>query len=323
MESRSWQRIRLRRLSGRAAFDLRQRGAVADHKPSPQTPLNAEEFVVNTIANQCPAGFTLITGGNSGIGLELARQAAADGRDLILVAQNQAALESASAELTRKNVTVHTISQDLSQPGAAEALYERVRSLGAEVDCLINNAGFGDHGPFATSDLTKQRSMIAVNITALTELTRLFLPAMLERGRGQLLNTASVTGFVPGPRMSVYFATKHYVLAFSEALIEELRGSGVSVTALCPPPVRTPFVSEAQIASSNYMATTKITPAEVARYGYRMMKRGKPVAIYGLRWKFVMNFLVRITPRFGLRRLLGHMNIQGAPSSQPALRAAG
>jgi len=265
--------------------------------------------------------FTLITGGNSGIGLELARQAAADGRNLILVAHNAATLEAAEAELKR-NVKVHTISQDLSQPGAAETVHDRVRTLGAEVDCLINNAGFGDHGPFATSDLAKQRSMIAVNVTALTELTRLFLPAMLERGHGQILNTASVTGFVPGPRMSVYFATKHYVLAFSEALIEELRGSGVTVTALCPPPVRTPFVSEAQIASSNYMATTKITPAEVARYGYRMMKRGKPVAIYGLRWKFVMNFLVRITPRFGLRRLLGHMNVQGAPSSQPAVRAA-
>jgi short-subunit dehydrogenase len=276
-----------------------------------------KEFVVGTTARQ--PTFTLITGGNSGIGLELARQAAADGRNLILVAHNEATLEAAEAELQR-NVKVHTISQDLSQPGAAETVHDRVRTLGTEVDCLINNAGFGDHGPFATSDLAKQRSMIAVNVTALTELTRLFLPAMLERGHGQILNTASVTGFVPGPRMSVYFATKHYVLAFSEALIEELRGSGVTVTALCPPPVRTPFVSEAQIASSNYMATTKITPAEVARYGYRMMRRGKPVAIYGLRWKFVMNFLVRITPRFGLRRLLGHMNVQGAPSSQPARR---
>jgi short-subunit dehydrogenase len=265
--------------------------------------------------------FTLITGGNSGIGLELARQAAADGRNLILVAHNEATLKAAEAELQR-NVKVHTISQDLSQPGAAETVHDRVRTLGAEVDCLINNAGFGDHGPFATSDLAKQRNMIAVNVTALTELTRLFLPAMLDRGHGQILNTASVTGFVPGPRMSAYFATKHYVLAFSEALIEELRGSGVTVTALCPPPVRTPFVNEARIASSNYMATTKITPAEVARYGYRMMKRGKPVAVYGLRWKFVLNFLVRITPRFGLRRLLGHMNAQGASSSERALHAA-
>jgi uncharacterized protein len=273
-------------------------------------------------AKQPTSTYTLITGGNSGIGLELARRAAADGRNLILVAHNAATLEAAEAELNR-NVKVHTISQDLSQVGAAEAVYDRVRTLGAEVDCLINNAGFGDHGPFATSDLARQRSMIAVNVTALTELSRLFLPAMMERGRGQILNTASVTGFVPGPRMSVYFATKHYVLAFSEALIEELRGSGVTVTALCPPPVRTPFVSEAQIASANYMATTKITPAEVARYGYRMMKRGKPVAVYSLRWKFVMSFLVRITPRFGLRRLMGHMNVQGAASSQPVVHAAG
>jgi uncharacterized protein len=273
------------------------------------------------VTKQTTSGFTLITGGNSGIGLELARQAAADGRDLILVAQNADTLETAAAEL-RRNVTVHTISHDLSQPGAAESVYDRVRTLGVEVDCLINNAGFGDHGPFATSDLARQRNMIAVNITVLTELTRLFLPGMLERGHGQLLNTASVTAFVPGPRMSVYFATKHYVLAFSEALIEELRGSGVTVTALCPPPVRTPFVSEAQIASANYMATTKITPAEVARYGYRMMKRGRPVAVYSLRWKFVVLFLVRITPRFGLRRLLGRMNIQGAASSQPVVPTA-
>jgi short-subunit dehydrogenase len=272
-------------------------------------------------AKRSPGTFTLITGGNSGIGLELARQAAADGRDLILVAQNADTLETAAAEL-RRNVKVHTISQDLSHPGAAEIVYDRVRTLGVEVDCLINNAGFGDHGPFATSDLARQRNMIAVNITVLTELTRLFLPGMLERGHGQLLNTASVTAFVPGPRMSVYFATKHYVLAFSEALIEELRGSGVTVTALCPPPVRTPFVSEAQIASANYMATTKITPAEVARYGYRMMKRGRPVAVYSLRWKFVVLFLVRITPRFGLRRLLGRMNIQGAASSQPVVPTA-
>ena len=165
--------------------------------------------------------------------------------------------------------------------------------------------------------------MIGVNVTALTELTRLFLPAMLQREQGQILNVASVTAFVPGPLMSVYFATKHYVLAFSESLIEELRGSGVTVTALCPPPVSTPFVSAAQIASASYMATTTITPAEVARYGYQMMTRGKPVAVYSLRWKLVTLFIVRITPRFGVRRLLGHMNRQGAAPSRPAVRSVG
>jgi len=143
-------------------------------------------------------------------------------------------------------------------------------------DCLINNAGFGDYGPFSKSDLANQESMIGVNITALTALTRLFLPAMLERGRGHILNMASVAGFMPGPLMSVYFATKHYVLAFLEALVEELRGTGVKVTVLCPPPVRTSFSNAARIASASYLSTTETTPAEVARYGYRMMQRGKP-----------------------------------------------
>jgi short-subunit dehydrogenase len=111
-------------------------------------------------------------------------------------------------------------------------------------------------------------------------------------------------------------------LAFSESLVEELRGSGVTVTALCPPPVRTPFVEEAKIATANFMANTKVTPAEVAGYGYRMMKRGKPVAVYSLRYKILTAILVRVTPRFGLRLLLGHLNAHGAPASQPAVRAA-
>src|SRR6266542_2210480 len=262
------------------------------------------------MASQQPSTFTLITGANSGIGLELARQAAADGRNLILVAQDLPRLQAAADQL-RPKVTVHTIAEDLSQSRAAQRVYDQVQALGGEVDCLINNAGFGDYGSFASSDLAKQERMIAVNITALTALTRLFLPAMLERGRGHILNLASVTGFLPGPLMSVYFASKHYVLAFSEGLIEELRGSGVKVTALCPPPVSGSFASGAEIAPSSYMATTKTTPAEVASYGYRMMKRGKAVAVYGPLYKFLTGFLVRITPRFALRRLMHHLNAQG------------
>src|SRR6266542_4458887 len=202
------------------------------------------------MATQQPSTFTLITGANSGMGLELARQAAADGHNLILVAQDRPRLEAAADEL-RRSVTVHTIAEDLSQPGAAQRVCDQVRALGAEVDCLINDAGFGDYGSFASCDLAKQERMIAVNITALTALTRLFLPAMLERGRGHILNLASVTGFLPGPLMSVYFASKHYVLALSEALIEELRGSGVKVTALCPPPVRTSFSHAAGITPAS------------------------------------------------------------------------
>jgi short-subunit dehydrogenase len=266
---------------------------------------------MHLMATQHPSTFTLITGANSGMGLELARQAAADGRNLILVAQHLPRLQAADDELSR-SVTVHTIAEDLSQPLAAQTVCDQVRALGAQVDCLINDAGFGDYGSFASCDLAKQERMIAVNITALTALTRLFLPPMLERGRGQILNVASVTGFLPGPLMSVYFASKHYVLAFSEALIEELRGSGVKVTALCPPPVSSSFSHTAQIARASYMATTRTTPAEVARYGYRMLKRGNPIAVYSLRYKFLTAFLIRLTPRFALRRLLHRLNAQGS-----------
>jgi len=228
-----------------------------------------------------------------------------------LVGRNERTVESAADEL-RRSVTAHTIAEDLSEPGAAHRVFDRVGALGVDVDCLINNAGFGDYGPFSKSDLAKQESMIGVNITALTALTRLFLPAMLERGRGHILNMASVAGFMPGPLMSGYFATKHYVLAFSEALVEELRGTGVKVTVLCPPPVRTSLSNAARIASASYLSTTKTTPAEVARYGHRMMKRGKPVAVYGSRYKFLTGFLIRITPRFALRRLVRHLNAQGS-----------
>jgi short-subunit dehydrogenase len=255
--------------------------------------------------------FTLLTGATSGIGLELARQAAADGRSLILVGRNPAALDTVANELKQK-VGVHIIVEDLSQPGAGEKVWNQVQALDVEVDCLINDAGFGDYGPFATSDVAKLERMISVNITTLTVLTRLVLTIMLKNRRGQIMNLASVTGFLPGPLMSVYYATKHYVLAFSESLFEELRGSGVTVTALCPPPVSTSFSGSAGVNPSNFMATTKTTPAEVARFGYQMMKRKKPIAVYSPTYKFLTHFLTRITPRFALRRLMHHMNAKGS-----------
>lgn len=260
---------------------------------------------------RAPVVTTLITGGSSGIGLELARQAAADGSDLILVSRDETALKAAAEELGHR-VRVDTIPIDLRQLGAAEDVYAQVNARGRRVNALINCAGFGDYGPFAASNLSKQEQMIAVNVTALTALTRLFLPTMLDSGSGHILNVASVTGFLPGPLMSVYFASKHYVLAFSESLIEELRGTGVKVTVLCPPPVKTGFVQAAQIVSGNYMATTRITPAEVGRYGYRMMKRGKAIAVYSLRYRLLTSVLVRLTPRIGLRRLMHRLNGQGS-----------
>src|SRR5262245_41290764 len=254
--------------------------------------------------------FTLITGATSGIGLDLARQAASDGRSLILVGRNASSLETVANELKQK-VPVHIILEDLSQPGAGGKVWNQVQALGVEVDCLINDAGFGDHGPFADADVAKLERMIGVNITTLTVLTRLFLPEMLKNRRGQVMNLASVTGFLPGPLMSVYYGTKHYVLTFSESLFEELRGSGVTVTALCPPPVSTSFSGSAGVNSSNFMATTKTKAAEVASFGYQMMKRGKPIAVYSGLYKFLTHFLSRITPRFALRRLMHQMNAQG------------
>src|SRR5438552_10844846 len=180
-------------------------------------------------------------------------------------------LDAASAEL-KQQVTVHTIAEDLSQAGAAERVFDRLRAFGVEVDCLINDAGFGDYCDFSTSDLAKQERMISVNITTLIALTRLILPAMLERGRGHILNVASVTGFLPGPLMSVYFATKHYVLAFSEALIEELRGSGVKVTALCPLSVRKSFSKARGSTPVIHIPTPKTTPTDRARLRRRLCK---------------------------------------------------
>jgi hypothetical protein len=183
------------------------------------------------------ANAVLITGGSSGIGRELARRFAADGVPLVLVARGAAELARTAAELTRTHqVDVTTIAADLSVPAEIERIVERIRAGGIEVEVLVNNAGFGGGGPFARSRLADDLGMIAVNVSAVTHLTRLLLPAMLERGHGRILNVGSTAGFQPGPFMAVYYATKAYLLSFSEALAEELAGTGVTVTTLCPGP---------------------------------------------------------------------------------------
>ncbi len=260
--------------------------------------------------------YTLITGASRGIGKELAVEAAKDGCNLILVSEQKQPLEEVAQMLTSHyGGVVEILVQDLSVPGAAEVIYKELNSRALSIDVFINNAGLGDYGEFKTSDPQRLHDMLAVNIVALTELTRLFLPDLLKQKHARIMNVASVTGFLPGPFMSVYFATKHYVLAFSEGLREELRGSNVVVTALCPPPVNTAFVQTAHIAKGNYMATTKFTPHMVARYGYRAMKKGKGVAVYSLRYKLLTALLVRITPRFVLRKILYRLNSQGGGAS--------
>lgn len=249
--------------------------------------------------------YTLITGASGGIGAELARLAAKDGHDLILVARSEDKLKELAKELSNVNVII--LTADLAQHGAAQRLSEELSSRGLEVDTLINNAGFGDFGPFVKSELSKQQQMLQLNITTLMELTRLLLPAMVERGNGRIMNVASLAAFMPGPGMSVYYATKAFVLSFSEALHEELRGSGVTVTALCPGPVKTGFQHGAALTGHDTPVTRATVSAEsVAAYGWQKVKRGTAIAIPRLEWK-LLPFILRLLPRTVIRRAVGRV----------------
>src|SRR5687767_6476364 len=187
----------------------------------------------------------LVTGASAGIGTELARLLAVD-HDLILTARRAEPLHALAAAVEQSHATTcHVFPADLADPAAPRQLFDAITAAGLTVDVLVNNAGFGDLGPFAKADTAKILRMIQVNVTALTELTALFLPGMLSRNRGRVLNVGSIAGFQPGPLMAVYYATKAYVNSFSEALSSELQGTGVTVTALCPGPVATEFAGVA------------------------------------------------------------------------------
>lgn len=239
----------------------------------------------------------LITGASNGIGLELTRIHASRGDNLILVARVKNKLDELKSELEKKYaINVYTIGKDLSLRSSAIEVYDEVRRNGIFIDYLINNAGFGDFGLFADCDWDKQEKMINLNITALTHLTRLFLPAMIEKGEGKILNIASTAAFQPGPTMSVYFASKAFVLSFSEAINNEVRDKGITVTALCPGSADTNFhavvLDDPKLVNYRKMAS----PKEVAECGYRAMMKGKPVAIQGFKNSLMAN-AVRFFPR--------------------------
>ncbi len=240
----------------------------------------------------------LITGASSGIGLDLARLFAKDGHDVVLVARSEGKLREIAAELERVfGVTAHVIVADLAQADAPRRVVEQ---LPVAIDVLVNNAGLGVAGPFAERDLDKQLEMIAVNVAALTALTGLLLPPMIARRRGRVLNVASTAAFQPGPLMAVYYATKAYVLSFSEAIADELRDSGVTVTALCPGPTATGFAAAAEMTESRLFNVMKpSSSADVARAGYEGMKRGKRIVIPG-----VKNWMVAESVRFSPRRMV-------------------
>lgn len=242
--------------------------------------------------------YTFITGATSGIGYELALHCALRGHNLILTGRNEPVLKKMAEELTKRfSIAVNPITIDLSELDAPERLWEKANNNDMTVDILINNAGAGIYGPFSNSLWHDQLNMLNVNIIALTRLTRLALPGMISRGEGKILNIASTAGFRPGPLMAVYFASKAFVISFSQALSEELRGSGVTVTSFCPGATRTNFAKTAGLDESQFFKLKKqADPKSVAVAAYNSMMKGQELAVHGLVNR-VMVFVLKFIPR--------------------------
>ncbi|HWL41067.1 MAG TPA: SDR family oxidoreductase [Gemmatimonadaceae bacterium] len=248
--------------------------------------------------NGSPRATALVTGGSGGIGLEIAKVLARKGFDLVLVARKRDTLEAAAGQLEGKfDIKAHVFAADLRRPDAPEQIFDFLHNDNLPIEVLVNNAGFGVGGEFSETELQRELEMIQVNIAALTHLTKLFLPPMMKRRSGRVLNVASTAAFQPGPLMAVYYATKSYVLSFSQALAEELRNTGITVTALCPGPTQTDFAEAAQMTNSRLFTTFGVADADdVAQYGVHAMLKGKRVAIPGIRNK-MMAQANRLAPR--------------------------
>ncbi len=239
----------------------------------------------------------LITGASNGIGLELAKIHAQRGGDLVLVARSQDKLEQLAQTLrTQYGVNITVIAQDLVAPQAAQTVFAETERLGIQVDILMNNAGFGGHGRFFERELAKEQQMIQLNITALTELTHLYLQGMVARRRGKVLNVSSTASFMPGPLQAVYYASKAYVTSFSQAVAEEVREFGITVTALCPGAVATGFVDEGGLQDVDAWKNAK-SAQSVAEYGYQAMEKGELVAFNEGKLKFALEWVIPLLPR--------------------------
>lgn len=253
------------------------------------------------------AGIVLITGASSGIGRELARLYAADGAGLVLVARSQDRLRELAAELVAQyGAQAQVLPADLSRPSSPGEIADELAQRNIDVDVLVNNAGFGAHGSVAELGAQRQLDMIDVNVAALTQLTALLLPGMLERRTGAILNVASTAGFQPGPNQAVYCATKAYVLSFTEALAEEVRGSGVQVSCLAPGPTDTGFAAQAGMGGTLLFRWGVMDAARVARAGHDGLRRGKTLVIPGVRNR-ALAFSVRLSPRALVTKIAGHL----------------
>jgi len=245
----------------------------------------------------------LITGASRGIGRALTDLFARDGYDLVLVAQDRHALEALAQELrARAHVTVTVIATDLSRPTASEDLITELQRAAITIDVLVNNAGFGVHGACVETDWSRELAMMQVNMVVVTHLTKRFARQMVERGHGKILNVASTAAFQPGPLMAVYYASKAYVLSFSEALANELQGSGVTLTVLCPGPTDTNFQLRAGMTHTRLFRRGAMDAKTVAIAGYRGLMRGEVLVIPGFRNR-LLAFGVRLVPRGYVTRI--------------------
>ncbi|MEM7793573.1 MAG: SDR family oxidoreductase [Cyanobacteria bacterium P01_C01_bin.118] len=251
----------------------------------------------------------LITGASGGIGYELAKVFAQNEYDLILVARSTDKLQRIQTKLVQAHgVQVDVLGQDLSQTDGPLQLWEQVQQQGLTVDVLVNNAGFGDYGPFVDCDWSKHSALLQLNMVSLTHLTRLFLSPMLERGYGKILNVASTAAFQPGPFMAAYYASKSYVMSFTEALAHELEGTGITVTVLCPGPTRgTDFQARAELGDVEFFKGLNLSDAAaVAQFGYDALERNQRVAVHGWLNRLLI-FTNRIMPRQVVTNAVGQL----------------
>ncbi len=250
----------------------------------------------------------LVTGASSGIGRELAKCFAAEGCRLVLLARKRHALQALADELHQAHRTqAEVLPADLAQPATPARICEHLRLNGTKVDVLVNNAGLGAYGQFAALPVERQLEMMQVNVTTVMHLTRLLLPGMIQRRHGGILNVASTAAFQPGPGMAVYYATKAFVLSFSEAIAEELAETGVSVTALCPGATATNFAQAASAQFSRLFMRSAMSAESVARIGHNAFRKGQVVAIAGTRNR-LLGLAVRLAPRSMVRKVVKRLN---------------